>query len=96
MESAKLATWDYGSWRDSAKCRETNPSWFFPVGVTGDSEVQIRRVKEFCSACPVSLECLEFALRTNQEYGIWGGKDEEERRIIRRIRRVQRKARVAS
>ncbi len=96
VESAKLATWDHGSWRDNAKCRETNPSWFFPVGVTGDAEIQIRRVKEFCSNCPVSLECLEFALRTNQEYGIWGGKDEEERRIIRRIRRVQRKAKVAS
>lgn len=96
MESARLATWDHQSWRSQARCRDLDPSWFFPVGVTGEAEIQIRRVKEFCSECPVSLECLEFALRTNQEYGIWGGKDEEERRIIRRIRRLQRRAAVAS
>ncbi|KJE76868.1 WhiB family transcriptional regulator [Ferrimicrobium acidiphilum] len=96
MESAKLATWDYEAWRSNAKCREMDPGWFFPVGVTGDAEIQIRRVKEFCAECAVSLECLEFALRTNQEYGIWGGKDEEERRMIRRIRRIQRRTRVAS
>jgi WhiB family redox-sensing transcriptional regulator len=95
MESARLATWDCDSWRERAKCKDVDPSLFFPVGVTGEAELQIRRAKEFCQTCPVSLDCLEFALRTNQEYGIWGGKDEEERRIIRRIRRMQRKAKVA-
>ncbi|HET9547237.1 MAG TPA: WhiB family transcriptional regulator, partial [Desertimonas sp.] len=31
-------------------------------------------------------ECLEFALDTNQDSGIWGGLSEEERRVIRRQR----------
>ncbi|ACU53779.1 transcription factor WhiB [Acidimicrobium ferrooxidans DSM 10331] len=92
MESMKLATWDCEDWRVRAHCRDVDPGLFFPVGVTGEAEVQIRRAKRVCADCDVRLECLEFALRTNQEFGIWGGKDEEERRVIRRIRRLQRRA----
>lgn len=91
MESMKLATWDGEAWRERARCRDVDPSLFFPVGVTGEAEVQIRRAKQLCRECCVQFECLEFALRTNQEYGIWGGKDEQERRLIRRIRRLQRR-----
>jgi WhiB family redox-sensing transcriptional regulator len=32
----------------------------------------------------VSEECLEFALATNQEAGIWGGTTEEDRRKLRK------------
>jgi WhiB family redox-sensing transcriptional regulator len=32
----------------------------------------------------VREECLEFALATNQEAGIWGGTTEEERRKLRK------------
>ena len=34
--------------------------------------------------CPVAEECLEFALATNQEAGVWGGTTEEERRKLRK------------
>jgi WhiB family redox-sensing transcriptional regulator len=30
------------------------------------------------------VRCLEFALETNQDSGVWGGTSEEERRDIRR------------
>ncbi|NNN11221.1 MAG: WhiB family transcriptional regulator [Acidimicrobiaceae bacterium] len=96
MESTKLGTWNYQNWREGAKCKDIDPSLFFPVGVTGDAEIQINEAKAFCTGCPVGELCLEFALRTNQEYGIWGGKDEEERRGIRRIRRQRRKLAQAS
>ena len=36
---------------------------------------------------PSRAECLEYALDTNQDSGIWGGLSEEERRVIRRQRR---------
>ena len=39
-----------------------------------------------CGECEVRAECLEFALDTNQDSGIWGGLSEEERRVIRRQR----------
>ena len=35
-------------------------------------------------ACPVKEPCLEFALSTNQDSGVWGGTSEEERRKLRR------------
>jgi WhiB family transcriptional regulator, redox-sensing transcriptional regulator len=35
----------------------------------------------------VRPSCLTFALDTRQDYGIWGGYDEQERRILLRQRR---------
>jgi WhiB family redox-sensing transcriptional regulator len=32
----------------------------------------------------VQAECLEFAIITNQDSGVWGGTSEEERRVLRR------------
>lgn len=96
MDSLAKATWNDEQWRPRAECKEMDPALFFPIGVTGEAERQIIRAKCVCEACLVQMQCLEFALRTNQEYGIWGGKDEEERRIIRRMRRQQRKLAQAS
>jgi len=76
--------WDIGDWRDDAACRDTDPDLFFPVGSTGPAVEQIESAKEVCCACPAQAACLEFALTTNQESGIWGGTSEEERRKLRR------------
>ncbi|NCZ69960.1 MAG: WhiB family transcriptional regulator [Actinobacteria bacterium] len=56
----------------------------FPVGTTGQALLQIDRAKQVCNECNVRVSCLEFALETNQDSGIWGGTSEEERRNIRR------------
>ena len=81
--SLTLANADY-SWRRDAICRDTDPDLFFPVGTTGNALVQIDRAKEVCDQCPVKVDCLDYALETNQDSGIWGGTSEEERRILRR------------
>ena len=81
--SLALANADY-TWRNQAICRDTDPDLFFPIGTTGQALVQIERAKEVCGECPVKTECLEYALETNQDSGIWGGLDEEQRRNIRR------------
>lgn len=81
--SLALSAADY-SWRGGAICRDTDPDLFFPVGTTGFALVQIDRAKQVCAECPVHVECLEYALETNQDSGIWGGTSEEERRNIRR------------
>jgi WhiB family redox-sensing transcriptional regulator len=62
---------------------------FFPVGVTGPAVDQIAAAKAVCATCPVQSECLEFAIATNQEYGVWGGTSEEERRVLRRAWRAR-------
>ncbi|MCP3936816.1 MAG: WhiB family transcriptional regulator [Actinomycetia bacterium] len=74
-------------WWDQAECRNTDPGLFFPVGTTGIAIDQIATAKEVCGGCNARELCLEFALRTNQDAGVWGGTSEEERREIRRARR---------
>jgi WhiB family redox-sensing transcriptional regulator len=80
------------AWRDHALCRDTDPDLFFPVGTTGLALVQIEHAKRVCAQCAVAAECLDFALTTNQDSGIWGGQSEEERRAIRRRRAALRSA----
>jgi WhiB family redox-sensing transcriptional regulator len=76
--------WDVDDWREQAACRDTDPDLFFPVGSTGPAIEQIDSAKQVCSTCESMSACLEFALATNQESGIWGGTSEEERRRLRR------------
>jgi len=71
-------------WRKRAACREMEPDLFFPIGTTGPALIQIEESKRICRICEVRLECLEFALSTNQESGVWGGTSEEERKILRK------------
>jgi WhiB family redox-sensing transcriptional regulator len=80
--------WDNEGWRDQAACRSCDPELFFPSGSTGAALDQIRAATSICRSCPVQRPCLQFALETNQEAGIWGGTDEEERRKLRRAWRA--------
>jgi WhiB family transcriptional regulator, redox-sensing transcriptional regulator len=72
------------NWRDDAACRDTDPDLFFPVGTTGLAVDQIASAKEVCATCAARAECLDFALLTNQDSGVWGGTSEDERRKLRR------------
>jgi WhiB family redox-sensing transcriptional regulator len=76
--------WDSDDWRKAAACRDTDPDLFFPIGTTGLAIDQINAAKAVCAACESVEPCLEFALATNQESGVWGGTSEEERRKIRK------------
>jgi WhiB family redox-sensing transcriptional regulator len=86
-----LANAEYG-WRAEALCRDTDPELFFPIGTTGAALVQIEHARAVCRQCPVQADCLDFALSTNQDSGIWGGTSEEERRILRREDVARQKA----
>jgi len=76
--------WDAEEWRDRAACRDTTPELFFPIGTTGGALDQIDAARRVCGQCPVTNECLEFELGTNQESGVWGGLTEDERRRLRK------------
>ena len=76
--------WDAEAWRARSACRDSDPDVFFPIGTTGPALEQIETARRICTACHVTDECLEFALATNQEAGIWGGTTEEERRKLRK------------
>lgn len=77
--------WDTDDWRDASACRDTSPTLFFPVGTTGAALEQIEAAKAVCRRCDAQPRCLEFALATNQESGVWGGTSEEERRKLRKV-----------
>ncbi len=77
--------WDSNAWRHRSRCRDSSPDLFFPVGSTGNALQTINHARSVCSTCPAQRDCLEFALATNQEAGIWGGTTEEERRKLRKV-----------
>ncbi|HEX2051410.1 MAG TPA: WhiB family transcriptional regulator [Actinomycetota bacterium] len=81
-------------WQDVAACREYDNVLFF--GEEGESELEKQaretRAKAVCQRCPVSEPCLEFAMETNQKYGIWGGLTDKERASLKRRRARARRA----
>jgi len=66
-------------WRYLAACRSADPDLFFPISSSGQSIAQAAEAKAICAGCRVQRECLAFALRTHQVYGVWGGLSEQER-----------------
>jgi WhiB family redox-sensing transcriptional regulator len=81
-------------WVHRARCKDEDPELFFPVGTTGPAASQIAQAKAICMQCDVRTQCLEWAMATIQDAGVWGGLSEEERRALRRARRRAEAARV--
>ncbi|MGD6742562.1 WhiB family transcriptional regulator [Streptomyces sp. BH106] len=78
-------------WLDSAACADEDPDVFFPVGTTGPAMDDVEAAKEVCRRCPVIMECLRWAVATEQTTGVWGGTSEVERaRLLRAERRRTR------
>src|SRR4249920_1941272 len=71
-------------WRHKAVCRDEDPELFFPVGNSGPALAQIADAKLVCNRCPVTTECLTWALDSGQDAGVWGGMSEDERRALKR------------
>ncbi|MFE7614326.1 WhiB family transcriptional regulator [Streptomyces sp. NPDC057496] len=85
-------------WRHRAVCREEDPELFFPIGTTGPALLQIEEAKAVCRRCPVMEHCLQWALDSNENEGVWGGLAEAERRSLKRriARRQARQTRAAA
>lgn len=71
------------SWFRQAACQDQDPDLFFPVARTS-GDVYLNRAKQICARCPVKTACLEWALSTGTDYGVWGGLSADERRSLRR------------
>ncbi|WP_043463776.1 WhiB family transcriptional regulator [Kitasatospora sp. MBT66] len=71
-------------WIHRAVCREEDPELFFPIGNTGPALLQIEEARSVCRRCPVMEQCLQWALETNQDAGVWGSMSEDERRAMKR------------
>src|SRR5215831_16352197 len=75
---------DGPDWRSDAACRDADPELFFPDDDIRSARVQVKMAKLICRGCPVSATCLNWALASGQEAGIWGGLTEDERRRLSR------------
>ncbi|MCK9894901.1 WhiB family transcriptional regulator [Frankia sp. AgB32] len=76
-------------WRHRALCRDEDPELFFPIGTTGPAERQVEEAKAVCARCAVTSDCLNWALDTGQDSGVWGGMSEDERRALKRQIRLR-------
>ena len=72
-------------WQNDARCTEVDPEIFFPE--RGGSS---RAARTVCAQCNVRAQCLEYALNNKEQFGIWGGTSERERRRIRKERALRR------
>lgn len=76
------------AWRHWAACLNADPALFHPHGTTGPWLHVIQEAKTICHGCPVSRECLAFALTIehnqpiNKRHGIYGATTPEERLAI--------------
>jgi WhiB family redox-sensing transcriptional regulator len=78
-------------WRQDAACRGADLDLFFPI-----SEEDTGPAKAICASCPVREACLEWAIATHQEDGVFGGLNAAERRRLRRRRRTAARITAAS
>lgn len=72
-----------GQWVKAAACK-ADPDAMFPTS----NEGEIEYAKAYCRTCPILELCGQWALEHREEYGVWGGLSEAERRTIHRRRRA--------
>ncbi len=68
------------SWMVDGECRRRgmSPNEFFLLQSGHYSKAAL----DACANCVVQLACMEYAV-ANEEYGLWGGTSERQRRRIR-------------
>jgi WhiB family redox-sensing transcriptional regulator len=75
-------------WRDQAACLDVVSADYDPF-FADTTELQAEAIA-ICGTCPVRDDCLTFAVRTGQQYGIWGGQPQQ---IVRRFIALERAGR---
>ncbi len=76
---------DRSAWHWRAACQGIDSSIFFPPDRAERDEERVGRegiAKSICAECSVRPECLDHALNVPEQFGIWGGLNEAERRAL--------------
>ena len=72
-------------WQTRAACRGPQAVIFFPPPQferKDEKAERERQAKAICATCSVREPCLDYALRIREPHGIWGGRNEAERREL--------------
>ncbi|MGO9295548.1 MAG: WhiB family transcriptional regulator [Streptosporangiaceae bacterium] len=83
MSASAAAAAAQEDWRALSACLAEDPELFFPLSPRGPGGEQIAKAKRVCARCLVQESCLRFAFESGQEFGVWGGLSEDERRALR-------------
>ena len=67
-------------WRELAACRNTVTARYDPF--FDETEAGERAAIAVCRICRVQGECLAYAVRSGQSYGVWGGKPQRVLRLL--------------
>jgi len=69
------------TWRDQALCADMDTDiWFEGLSSHG----RVDKLRAICAQCPVSAQCLEFAVANFIPWGVWAGTTPRERLNIRK------------
>lgn len=90
MTRRRLA--DETEWIKDADCGEEPVRTFFLIKDERYKPGRFDRAFEICAECPVLRECDDYATRTKEKWGVWGGKDRGEARYAQRIAKAEAKA----
>lgn len=68
-----------GRWVNRAACAGLPSDWFFP----DRGQATKAHLQAVCASCPVTAECLQWAVENKIQHGIWGGASYRARRKLR-------------
>lgn len=83
-------------WMEKAACRSSNVNLFYPENQGGNkprgydpiedprnvTEIQNLTIRNFCNSCRARKDCLNFALENHEMFGVWGGLNQEQLRML--------------
>lgn len=85
------------SWREQAACMGEDTEMFFPPRDKNKYKPIALEAKTHCfgangnTPCPVRLECLWYAIDSDEVHGIWGGMSHRERNaLVRKWRKTHK------
>lgn len=75
-------------WRHHAACLNRPTNYWYP-DTPGATTPAAELALSICRSCPVTTECLQYALNKPEYHGIWGATTEQQRRGLRSRRTHQ-------
>lgn len=82
-----------GDWVERAACIAADNTVFFPTRSGNSNTAEALRI---CRTCVVATECLDHALTAPEQFGVWGGTTQWERRDMAPARKRPRPPRCGT
>lgn len=78
---------DWEKMWEMAACKGESVNLFFTDKLDGVKRLEVNvanyKAKQICATCPLMKQCLQYAMNTDQSFGVWGGKTADERKRLK-------------